>query len=265
MSLDDGGVKVRNGLALAAMLAMARPSAAREVCRAIAALPVTISEPGVHCLTADLRSELEEGVAVTVAADWVTLDLRGFELLGTGHQTTAIEASNRLGVTIRDGTIRGFSQGVRLSGKRGGYHLVERIRLVEIPGVALRIDGSHNTIRENLIGSPQDELATAGEVVVNGPLPRVLNNKLTRITGGVALEIGQGDGAVIEGNVLIGEEGASEATGVLLVSGSDVLLLRNELRDLGRGVVFGQAAGLYRGNFMQAVRQPYSGGTDADR
>lgn len=267
MSPDDKmPVRLRSGLTLAMMLAaMARPGVAAETCRAIEALPATITDAGRHCLTADTRSGIDEGAAIIVMADWVTLDLHGYRLIGTNPAATAIEAVNRRGVTIRDGTIGGFGHGIRLSGRRSGFHVVERLGLAEISGVALRVDGRHNIVRNNhLTGSTERAAAAAWGIIVRGPLSRVLGNNLTSLAAGIAVEVSQGDGAIVEGNVLAGGSAADEAIGVRVVSGSDVLVLRNELRDLGTGVVFGEAAGVYQGNVTRAVGRPYVGGTDAD-
>jgi len=250
-------------LALAAILVTSHVVwAGGGACLPIAAPPTTIRESGHYCLTAD--AHLEDGVAITVAADWVTLDLQGFLLAGPGGNTTAIEATNRLGITIRDGAISGFDRGIRLTGKRGGYHLVQRMRLEEITGDAIWVDGSHVTIRANVIESPNGERAVAaGGIVVTGAISRVLENRISRVAG-VALEVA-GQGAVVEGNVVSGVGAAGDATGIAVFSGSDVLVLGNELRDLLQGVVFQQAAGVYQGNLLRGVTYPYSGGTNADR
>jgi hypothetical protein len=260
--------RLTRACALVVMLAAAHPVSAAGDCRPIEALPVTIGEPGTHCLAADLRTRIEAGAAITVAADWVTLDLRGFQLVGTDSDSTAIEAFDRRGVTVRDGAIRGFGNGIRLLGQRGGDHLVERIRLEDVSGVGVRLEGSRNVVRENLFhGSPTRGAAGAGTkgVVVRGPLSRALDNTLIAIFDGVGLEITEGEGAIVEGNVVAGAQGAVATTGVRVTSGANVLLLRNDLRDLARDIVCGRGSGFYRGNVTRAVTQPYSGGTDAER
>jgi hypothetical protein len=52
-------------------------------CTAITAVPTTISSPGVYCLIADLDGTgIENGQAIIIDADNVTLDLKGHVLKG---------------------------------------------------------------------------------------------------------------------------------------------------------------------------------------
>jgi hypothetical protein len=247
------------------LLILPGPASAKESCRAIAALPATITEPGRHCLTADLRSRFDRGAAITVTADWVTLDLQGHRLIGEKHGPTAIEAVDRRGITIRDGTIAGFGDGIRLAGRRSGYHLVEDLDIQGILGVAVWLEGQQNIVRHNhLTGITPRSAAKAGGIVVHGPLPRILSNDIT-VAGGTGVEVSRADGAIVEANILTGKSGPVEATGVRVVSGSNVLVLHNELRDLAFGVVVVDAGGLFMRNATTAVDRPCVGGTNGNQ
>ena len=86
-----------------------------------AGFPVTISASGSYVLTGDLQPPDTATTAISVTADWVTIDLNGFEIAGpnsctwngSGGDCTAtstgdgINASGREGLTVRNGIIRG--------------------------------------------------------------------------------------------------------------------------------------------------------------
>jgi hypothetical protein len=86
-----------------------------------AGFPVTISASGTYVLTGDLQPPDTATTAISVTADWVTIDLNGFEIAGpnvctwngSGVDCTAtstgdgINAPGREGLTVRNGIIRG--------------------------------------------------------------------------------------------------------------------------------------------------------------
>src|SRR5688572_10806481 len=86
----------------------------------ITSLPVTISTQGTWCLTQNLSTAITVGVAITVAANNVTIDCNDFKVggLAGGISTNAlgIAAVNALNTTIRNCGIRGFVEGVRIIG-----------------------------------------------------------------------------------------------------------------------------------------------------
>ncbi|HEX3061821.1 MAG TPA: right-handed parallel beta-helix repeat-containing protein, partial [Usitatibacter sp.] len=71
----------------------------------------TISDPGPYVLGRNITAN---GDCFVVAADFVTVDLGGFVVSGNGTGSAFLEqlAVGRRGVTIRDGTITGFSSAV---------------------------------------------------------------------------------------------------------------------------------------------------------
>src|ERR1700738_5329496 len=67
----------------------------------------TISNEGSYYLGGNLS--IASGNAITVAANNVTIDLQGFELVGTGGSTGVLINSGVSNVTVRNGTIRNFT------------------------------------------------------------------------------------------------------------------------------------------------------------
>src|SRR5688572_6092132 len=74
----------------------------------ISSLPFTISQPGSYYLTADLTG-VSGQAGITVAADNVTIDLRGYTLRGVAGSTGGIIANFMFAnVALRDGFVRGW-------------------------------------------------------------------------------------------------------------------------------------------------------------
>ena len=76
----------------------------------ITSLPYTINNSGFYFLSGDLTTA---GNGITVAVDNVTIDFMGFSLAHTGARGgTGIYMNGRTNVEIRNGTVRGFSDGI---------------------------------------------------------------------------------------------------------------------------------------------------------
>lgn len=74
----------------------------------VTALPLTISSPGSYFLAGNLTGASGQS-GITIAADSVTLDLRGFALLGvTGSLDGITVTGDRLNIAIANGTVRGW-------------------------------------------------------------------------------------------------------------------------------------------------------------
>lgn len=78
---------------------------------------ITLTQPGSYYLTDDIDYSALVGDALVISADNVTLDLDGHTITGhTGAGATGatISVTNRTGVRITNGTIRGNAQGVKV-------------------------------------------------------------------------------------------------------------------------------------------------------
>lgn len=149
------------GLALLACLALPWGARADEtlICnRYITAVPFTISAPGHYCFAANIGTQISTGNAITIHADYVLLDLNGFTMDGTaaGAGTTAngIFAFDHRYVTVRNGAVRGFFNGVQLgTGGLGAAAItVERMRVDRtMGGIAVRGLGHGHVVRDNVV------------------------------------------------------------------------------------------------------------------
>src|SRR5262245_63275897 len=72
----------------------------------------TITQPGSYVLRDNLTAS---GDCLVVQADFVTIDLNGFVITGNGTGVGITDVNvERRGVTVRNGTLTGFSNGVGL-------------------------------------------------------------------------------------------------------------------------------------------------------
>ena len=146
--------------ALAALLAVfsgpASGASSYDSCAGyIDTVPATLTTQGTWCLSRDLASSLATGAAITAANNNITIDCNGFKLngltAGTATQAAGILSHNRLNVTVRGCSIRGFQWGIYLGGSEGGGHLVEDNRLDANRLASIFVAGDGSTIRRNLV------------------------------------------------------------------------------------------------------------------
>ena len=130
-----------------AALAFTAPAQAETMnCTPITALPAVITVQGIYCFTPDLATAMTSGNAIDIQTSNVVLDLNGFKLggLGAGLGTNAfwIHARDRQNITIKNGTIRGFFEGIVLvdAGASQG-HIVEDIRADQNTFIGIDVGG----------------------------------------------------------------------------------------------------------------------------
>jgi parallel beta-helix repeat protein len=152
---------------------------------------------------------------VTVASDGITLDLNGFSILGPnrGEQADDLQAGIVTNgayrdVTIKDGTVQGFSEGLVLDLSRSAIRV-----LTSFGRLTLRGDG--NVVRDSYITDGDTGL------VVRGDDNRILRNYAFGFDG---------EGIDVQGarNQVIGNTGESFInTGIRVSEFTDVLLKGN--------------------------------------
>jgi parallel beta-helix repeat protein len=141
-------------LAILTLLPMTAAKAEVTECKVITALPAEINSSGVWCLKQDLAWN---GVnpAIHIQRSFVTLDLNGYTIKGPsgGMGIFGYDLNN---VTIRNGTIFGFRQGIVLvhSGTTGaniksGRHLIESMTIEKSGLTGIDVSGDSNIVRGN--------------------------------------------------------------------------------------------------------------------
>jgi hypothetical protein len=115
----------------------------------ITSVPYTISNPGFYYLGKDLTTtNTDDGIIVN--ADDVTIDLMGFRLSHTGGawSSVGIKMSGRTNVEIRNGTVRGFGDGIKEESQSASNHRIFNIRAVaNINGSGINLNGSNHLVK----------------------------------------------------------------------------------------------------------------------
>jgi len=266
--------------ALLALTLGAGPAPAETVnCTPITALPAVITVQGSYCFTGNLETSTTSGSAIEIATNSVVLDLNGFKLggLGAGLGTNAIGilAAGRQNITVRNGTVRGFGNGVVLSGgvppATAQGHVIEDVRADQNTRVGISVVGRGHIVRNNQVvatggatGAPQ-----AFGILANGFELHVNNNDViatTVTTGGEAIAIQvAGRDNVIEGNRIANTAlpGSGASFGINVPNAStNVLVVNNRIATMTVGVRYEEfATGKFRDNLTSGVTTTFDVGT----
>jgi hypothetical protein len=249
-------------------------------CTAITSLPITITTQGIYCLTSDLSTGMTVGNAIEIATSNVVIDLNGHKLgglaAGTGTGARGIFAYQRQNITIRNGTVRGFFQGILLSDSSpyttSHGHLIEDIRADMNTFTGIEAAGRGNIIRNNQVVNTGGSTSTnyAYGILGVGPGTRVINNDIietkeqsTGSASGIYLQ--NAPGSVVENNRIGNSStGPGTSNGIYITgSSTDVLVSNNRVTTMNNGVYYDSATGKYRDNLTSGVTTPFTGGTDA--
>ena len=120
---------------------------------------VTLTEPGAYILQGNLSSPSPQ-TCITVASRYVTIDLSGFAIIGSGDRTVATYRGIHVepglgfeGITVRNGSIQHFHDGVSLEGAAGSN--VENMRVVFNQNIGISLHtgiARNNTLWANGVG-----------------------------------------------------------------------------------------------------------------
>ena len=172
---------IRSFLCLAAALAASQAAAAPRVLQNCA----TLNEPGSYVVGRNLSANND---CFVIDSDFVTIDLDGFVISGNGTGSAFVErlAVGRRGLTLRNGVVTGFANGV-LMGNSSSI-TIERVRFE---------DNTSNAVR-------------AGDMVTVKDCHAVRNGR--------GIELGQR--ALVSGNVV---NESALGPGILVGIGSNVI------------------------------------------
>jgi len=269
-------------VAYAVVIALAVVTARAETinCTPISALPATISNPGIYCLTSNLSTSQTTGAAISIDADDVVLDLNGHVLDGSGPVADAwsigILGDSRRRATVRNGVVRGFTIGVALVADDllsiFGQSLVEDIRAVNNAYIGIIMVGFGQSARGNAVIETGGTILTSYTfgIDVDGRGCEVVNNDVivtNAPSGGQAFGIIMPYGVTESNRVAIGNTVAG-GTSYGFRSGyyGNSLAIANSVSQFSYGVYYGSyysSRGKYRNNLTTGVTTPYTGGTNA--
>lgn len=134
--------------------------------------PVTLSVPGSYRLSGNLTAPANTD-GIVIAADFVTLDLNGFTLTGSGSGTGIFNGGiGRLGTVIRNGSVTRFFQGIDISlqaEETTSSSEVEHVRAFKNTGTGIAV-GEHAIVHDTITFENPLGLSVGNNAVVTGNL-----------------------------------------------------------------------------------------------
>jgi hypothetical protein len=191
----------------------------------ITSLPYRVNASGEYQLDKDLTAASgDNGITIASGVNNVLINLNGHMMFGAGSSTGVI-CSNSTNVTIRNGVISGFSNGINFSGAE--FFLNGLKVIVSNTGVAL----------------------TGENCDVDGCI--IVSSNATNVEPGVAMDCAESQVS----NCQISGFNAG-----VLESGSDNAMIHNFLTNCGTGLSLA-SGDKYQGNVTARCGTPFSGGT----
>jgi Right handed beta helix region len=182
-----------------------------------------------------------------------------------------IFAQNRNNITIKNGTVRGFFNGITLVD--GVAHTIEGVRaeLNTASGINI-VRGNRSIIRNSRVVTGE-RLGVVGDthgIAVSGNSTQVLDNDvINTVARGAGVSavgiqvIGLGDGTVVENNRISNFELPETGTSIgIQVFADDVLVINNRIARMTDGIVY-RASRKFRDTLTSGVTTPFFGGTNA--
>ncbi len=185
-------------------------------CTEITALPFTITVQGIYCLKQNLNVNLATGNAITINAGNVTIDFNGWRVNNQAAATngaTGVYALDRKNITLRDGFIRGFKNGItffELTPDASAAHLIEGMKVA---------DGSRFGI-----------VATGEGTVVRGNKVSNIGSSTENTSRGIVLQ--EANNGVVSGNIISGISNQNFSVGIYTNVSDRVHVLNNYISNV---------------------------------
>jgi len=241
---------------------------------AITSIPITITKAGVYHLTKDLGFSLGHGAAITVDASDVVIDFNAHAIVDeTGTTTTSIGVNcgdeNR--VTLKDGTIRGFHDGVVLNSD--GASLTDLL-VTDCYSVGISVTGNNIQLLNNRVSGTGGVSATSSLYAVgislSGTYGNICNNDVQNISvtdttdryaEGIRLK--NCSEMVLSNNRVLDVEPAAPtiaaSTGISIVTSANLIILANTVVTAQTGFdLSGGASGKYGDNITSGDTTDYN-------
>jgi len=215
-----------------------------QTCTAINSVPYVVTSPGAYCVTTYITTNLSTGVAIEIRADNVILDFAngGLDDLAAGPSTVAIGvyALDRNNITIRNGTIRGFSYGIALENSSATFDntvgsTISDMLLELNRSAAIEVRGANTILSKNLIQTTGNA-PIGGSVAISVFGPRAVlsqNNIIDTATetpdsDAIDIKIYGGAGCDVQGNRMVNTvSGTGSSVGVMIWSSPDCYVRNN--------------------------------------
>jgi nitrous oxidase accessory protein NosD len=219
---------------------------------------------------------MRSGAAVTIAADGVTFDLQGFSLagsIGLGTLADGVAAMGRRNVIVRNGTVRGFLAGVRLT-QAAPYTQPQGIVVQGLKALANRyagiwVEGVGNIVSSSSVSATGRGTAFGPDldaigIAAVGPSSQLSGNVIASTFGtgrgtGFGIALKGAAGASVSAN-RISASRLRTTTGVFADASTGITVTGNQLSSLLFGIVLANGStGSQSGNVFTGVTNPYVG------
>jgi hypothetical protein len=242
-------------------------------CTPVSSVPTTLSTAGIYCLLGPLATGITSGAAITIAADNVVLDLNGWRLAGetagSGTKATGIYSTAR-NVTVQNGTVTGFYDGVDL---RGAGARAEGLLLDRNTYYGMLVAGRGALVRANRVTATGGSTVAANRaaigIAVRGPGALIDDNFISGLTGtGTGGEFGiyvvYADNVAIRNNVVTDDARptpAGRSSGIWVENSASASIVAATVTNFQHGVEYHNSSGIYSRSVMIGCDTPYYGGT----
>ena len=247
--------------------------AVAQVAKQITSLPAVISKPGRYVLSKDLVLKKVADAAITINVDDVKLDLGGHVISQTdaaGADVYGIHSPFRGGISVFNGTIRGFNTGIRLNCYQSAATdlTIENLRVEASRSVGIAAAGISGTVRRCVVadtGTGGTSHATG--INVDLGTATIIDNTVTGTVGASGHSYGIFGAApvgVFENNRILNVPTAQGEVGIRLNGAQSELVENNRICGFLTGIEFTPGAkAVYRNNLTTDCTTKYVLGTDA--
>ncbi len=176
----------------------------------------------------------------------------------------------RKNITIRNGSIRGFFNGIYLEDifpyTASSGHLVEEIRADRNTYIGIVTQGTGHLIRNNQIINTGGSTIRTGAygIQMGGSDNTVRGNTVTTTTGTTGLTYGMylSNASLVKDNLVTNTTSSGTTYGIYLIGTSQVSVRENDVTTADKGITFaGGSTGKYMDNLTNSVTTPFTGGT----
>ena len=244
-------------------------------CTPISSLPYTITTQGIYCFTENLATSITIGNAIEIQTNNVTVDLNGHKLgglaAGDGTQAVGIFAYQRKNITVKNGIIRGFMNGIRLFGPGSGGHVVKGLLVDQNTYAGIEVEGLGNTVSGNTVVDTGGSTVAGGAigVIAAGSGAKIVDNEISATVAASTVAapasgvyVANADYSLIQNNTVTGTSANMDASyAIYIINSAGVFLRNNNVANADYGLVFSASSGKYFNNLTFDVATPFVGGT----
>lgn len=220
----------------------------------ISSVPYIISESGSYYLSADAQATSNMFSGITIWADNVTLDLKGFSLVGdgtAGRHGVFIEGDLK-NIVVRNGTIRNWG-GNGVQAASATKCQADGLRVMGNAGSGVNLPGNEQIVTNCVVGENGDSASTDISGIRVGEGSRVTSSTVSgngKSADGDVYGIRVGGGSTISGNIAHNNGYSADGDYVYGIhTGNGCTVTENTSRDNGDFVDTGSVYGIHLGGY----------------